>query len=174
MIAAVTVAGVLAAGAMVLAWRRARLAAHPEAWPPGLSFSRQLRLTRAYLKQDGWKLLEPQPAWNIFVRAQKDRMGLALMLHTEETLSLPTLMKDCITHSAPSGLIMGILSQQSLQPEFQADAARNGIYVVNPADLPDIATHVRRATLRQKEIKAAGLAPIETVGRPSMSKAVSA
>ena len=174
MIAAVTVAGVLAAGAMVLAWRRARLAAHPEAWPPGLTFSRQLRLTRAYLKQDGWKLLEPQPAWNIFVRAQKDRMGLSLILHTDETLSLPTLMKDSVTVSAPTGLILGILSQQALRPEFQADADRNGIYVVSPTDLPDIARHIRRAALRQKQIKEASVAPVGTGSGSTVTRALTA
>lgn len=162
MIAAIT-AGAVAAAAAISAWRYARLAAHPETWPSGLSFARQLRLTKSFLKQNGWKLLEPQPAWNIFVRAHKDHVGLSLMIHTDETLSLPTMIKDCVNVCAPTGLIMGILSQQASQPEFQADAARNGIYVVNPADLYDIATHIRHATLRQRQRKDADLmSPADT------------
>ena len=165
-------AALAATAAGLHTWRSARLAAHPETWPPGLSFARHLSLAKAFLKRDGWKLIEPQPAWNIFIRAQKDRVGLSLMSHTEETLSLPTLMKDCVLVSAPTGIIMGILSQQTLPPELQADAAGHGIFVVNPADLPDIATHIRRAAVRKKQLKEAGSGE-PSLRSPSTTKVVS-
>ncbi len=155
LIAVAGLAGLGAAAFAWRAWRHARLVGRPDTWPPNLTFSRQLSLTRAYLKQNGWTLLEPQPAWNIFIRAQKDNVGLSMMIHTEETLSLPTLMKDSVIVSGPTGLIIGILSQQTLPPDLQADAARAGIYVVAPSDLPDIVTHVRRAAVRQKKMREA-------------------
>ncbi len=161
MFAAITASA--AAAAATWGWRRARLAARPESWPSDLTFARQLSLTKAFLKQNGWRLLEPIPP--MYVRAHKNGVALALVMHTEETLSLPTLLKDGTATSAPTGIILGILSQQTLDPEFQKDAARNGIYVINPADLRHITTHIRRAAIRKRQIMEAGL------GEPAPSKA---
>ncbi len=147
---AATLAAAGAAGAAVWAWRRARLAAAPETWPSGLTFARQLSLTRSYLKQNGWEMMEPSPP--LYIRAGKDGIGLSLVLHTEETLSLPTLVKDATDRFGTSGIILGILSQQTLDPAFQEDAARAGIYVINPADLRDVTTHIRRVVFRRKQI----------------------
>ena len=157
----------LAAAAAVLHWRHARLAGTPAAWPPNLTFKRQLRLARSFLRHDGWTLLEAEPARNIFIRARRQGAGLAMMIHGEETLSLPTLLNDCIAKAAPFGLVMGILSRQTLSAAFQDDAARNGIYVINPTDLPDITTHIRRTALRQKQIQAAATAPLPAVREPA-------
>ena len=82
------------------------------------------------------------------------------MVHGEETLTLPTLLKDCIDKAAPFNIVMGILSQQTLSPDFQDDAARNGIYIVNPTDLADITTHIRNATAKQKKMKEASAADV--------------
>ncbi len=152
-------AGIAVAGGALWAWRRSRRAADPGSWPASLTFAQQVRLTRAYLKRNGWTMLDAVPPMHI--RARKDGIGLALGMHTAETLSLATLVKDATAISGPSGIIMGILSQQALAPEFREDAARNGIYVINPADLREIATHIRRAAFQKKRmLEAAASEPL--------------
>ena len=146
----------LAAAAIIWQVRYYRLARNPAAWPRTISFEKQVKLARTFLKHDGWQMLETNRPMNIFIRGKRDSLWLTMMVHGGEgTLTLPTLMKDCISKHAGNGLIMGILSQDSLSSELQTDAARNGIYVINPVELKDVASHIRRAIARQQQVKAA-------------------
>ena len=86
---------------------------------------------------------------------------LVLMVHGEETLSLAHPAEGLHRQGRHHfSLVMGILSQQTLSAGLQDDAARNGIYVVNPTDLPDITTQIRNAAAKQKQIQAAATAPL--------------
>ena len=154
---------VLAVGLWQL--RFMRLARNPATWPRSLSFKMQVSLAKAFLKHDGWEMLETNPATNIFLRGKRDGLWLAMTVHGQETLTLPTLMMDCVSKHSDKNIIIGILSQDALSDELKEDAARTGIYIVSPTELKNVAEHIRRAAARQLQIKtdaSATLSPAPT------------
>ncbi len=125
----------------------------PASWPPTLSTASLIKRVKAFLRHDGWSIEEPIPWLNVFVRAQKENVWLALIIHNEESLSLPLLLRDCMDGQRGREIIVGILSKDRIPAHLAQDAERMGIFLIDPSQLADAASHVKWAASRRADAK---------------------
>ena len=156
MFVAGTILAFLAVVAGVLAWRRNRMINDPANWPKNISVRQQSRLMKAMLRRDGWKMLPPDLALKVFVHAERDGLSAFLVIHNENTLGLPILLKESMGKVARTSKVLGIVTFDRLPEELATDAERFGLYLVHPANLKELAPMIQKAKARRKEVRAAG------------------
>jgi tetratricopeptide (TPR) repeat protein len=129
--------------------------ADPAKWPVDLSTDETVRLAKRFLRREGWEIAEPLPFINVFVRAKRDNVWLNLVIHSQQSLSLPFMLRDCMALQREDGMLVGILSRDRVSDEIAADAERMGVFVISPQELRDAAAHVRKASRRLEELRKA-------------------
>ena len=124
-------------------WRR--LAADPDRWPCSLSRAALTRYANQYLRVNGW---ERMPAWeyaDVQVRASRGGMDLNLYVVDDPISNLRTVMMDTAEKGLIQNAIVGALTQQTIDAGLRREAEAGGVFVVNPADLPQVDSAIRRA-----------------------------
>lgn len=81
------------AGWLLFRLRNRWIARDPARWPTNILFLDHVDLVKRHLRLAGWELLDPKPWALAFVRARKGGAYLNLIIHSQDTLSLPALIK---------------------------------------------------------------------------------
>ncbi len=129
---------------------RSLTARDPARWPVERTINGLAARAKRYLKSQGWEILEPYPAMNIFVRAGRGKHRLRLMMHTEQTLGLDLLIRDCADKIFRAEVCMGILTQGPIRADLVEEAERVGLYLINPPDLANVETFIERANAKRR------------------------
>jgi hypothetical protein len=133
------------AGLWLRARRSLRLAADPDNWPHSLSRAALTRYANQYLSANGWERL---PAWeyaDVQVRASRGGLDLNLFVVDDPISNLRTVMSDTAEKGIIQKAVVGALTQQTIDAGLRKEAEAGGVFVVNPTDLPQIDSAIRRA-----------------------------
>jgi predicted Zn-dependent protease len=122
----------------------------PSRWPVERSPTGLANRAKRFLRSQGWEMREPAPWLNVFVRAQRGHEWVLLMTHTEQTLGLALLIRDCADKISGTDLIVGILTQSPILPGLRDEAERAGLYLINPPELAEVSTFIKHAFERRK------------------------
>jgi hypothetical protein len=130
-------------------WRR--LAADPGNWPPALSRPAVTRYANQYLRAEGWERL---PAWDyadVQVRASRGGLDLNIFVVDDSYSNLRTVMLDTAEKGILQKAVVGALTQQTIDAGLRHEAEASGIFMLNPTDLPQVESAIRRARVRHAQ-----------------------
>jgi hypothetical protein len=138
-------------------WRR--LAANPSNWPRSLSRPALTRYANQYLRAEGWERL---PVWeyaDVKVRASRGGLDLNIFVVDDSFSNLRTVMLDTAEKGILQKAVVGALTQQTIDPGLRHEAEASGMFVLNPSDLPQVASAIRRARVRHAQWSEASKKP---------------
>jgi len=138
-------------------WRR--LAADPVDWPRSLSRSALTRYANQYLRVQGWQRL---PAWeyaDVQVRASRGGLDLNIFVVDDSISNLRTVMTDTAEKGIFQNAVVGALTRQIIEPGLRREAEASGVFVLNPTDLPQVDSAIRRARTCHEKWRVALLKP---------------
>jgi hypothetical protein len=130
----------------------------PRDWPGDLSRATLTRYAKRYLRRSGWEML---PEWDyddVRVRASKDGMELNLFVVDDSLARIGTVLRDIGEKGGGRGVVVGALTQQPVAAALRHEAEMSGLFVVNPAELPEVDKAIRRAVRRREQRRSAALA----------------
>jgi hypothetical protein len=155
--------GIALCAAGAVAWFHARswrrLAADPAHWPPSLSRPALTRYANQYLRADGWERL---PAWeyaDVQVRASRGGVDLNLFVVDDSISNLRTVMSDTAEKGILQHAVVGALTRQTIEAGLRREAEASGVFVLNPTDLPQVDSAIRRARACHEKWRLALLKP---------------
>jgi hypothetical protein len=140
-----------------LRWHR--LAADPRTWPRALSRRALTRYANHYLRVSGWQPLPPWEYADVQVRASKAGQDLNIFVVDDSLAKLRTVMMDTGEKGVQQNAVVGALTQQIIEPGLRQEAEASGIFVINPTDLPDVGSAIRRARARHEQWRKAAQKP---------------
>ena len=123
-------------------WPASLFKTDPAAWPERPSAGMQQRLCKRYLRQTGWKIGEPAMWLQVRISAIKDGLWLYLVIQGSHTTSLPLVVKDTVEKNT-NRLIVGILTEDYIEPEVAAEAEKYNLFLLRPREF-----HLVEATMQ--------------------------
>ena len=131
---------------------------NPATWPERPSAGTQHRLCKRYLRQTGWKIGEPAMWLQVRISAVKDGLWLYLIIQGSHTTGLPLVIKDTVEKNV-NRLVVGILTEDHIEPEVAAEAAKYCMFLIHPRNFGQVDVQLSAAyeSKRAREKVLAGL-----------------
>ncbi len=117
---------------------------NPAAWPERPSAGTQQRLCKRYLRQTGWKIGEPAMWLQVRISALKDGLWLYLVIQGTHTTSLKLVVRDTVEKNV-NRLIVGILTEDTIEPEVANEAAKYHLFLLRPREFDKVEPVMRAA-----------------------------
>jgi hypothetical protein len=142
----------LIAALLWIALRRQKsVMANPRRWPPGLSRPQLIRYANHFLKADGWAPLQPWEYEDVRIRAAKPGIELNILVVEDPSSNLATKLRDASQTCSRKNAIVGLLTQQIIHPELRREAEQSGMFMVEPAGLPEVENAIRAAAAQHQK-----------------------
>ena len=94
------------------------------------------------MRQTGWKIGEPAMWLQVRISALKDGLWLYLVIQGSHTTNLALVVKDTVEKNT-NRLIVGILTEDYIEPEVAAEAAKYNLFLLRPREF-----HLVEPTMR--------------------------
>ena len=127
--------------------------APPDYWPTDLSTPKLVSLTKRYLQDSEWTVLEPWDWLRVLIRARRENCYLNIMPLTDRIMRWTTVVNDLRERASTMDSTIGILTLEHVHQTDIDEALNGGSFIIRPPDLENVQIIAERASARRRELR---------------------